>query len=689
MLLSPGTGAMRTWGVRIAALFFVFLFVAVFAPPEIRAEPEPAAAPAGPTPEISLAAPPDPSYLPELQARATALHLADTRFWHLLGHYQHNWFGGFSSQADGLPFFLASTGKTDPNAELLATLAAFFSSAILPPGNMTAQCTFPARFRWLKEQLAFDAKRLPEEPCARFTAWRAALDPQSVTFIFASFYFNNPASLFGHTLIRFDRQNRAESERLLDYAVNFAAIVPSEDSALTYAWRGVFGGYPGYFSLLPYYLKVREYGDLDSRDLWEYRLTLKPDQVDWMVRHAWEMGSTYFDYYFFSENCSYHLLDLLEVADPNLHLREQFPVWTLPTDTVRAVTDVPGLVQKVTYRPSRGSQMQQKLDQLTPAEQQMVVQTIASPAVEPGGFAALEPLRQALILDAAADWFQYKLGGDPNGDKILRAKLRDVLLRRSHIHVTYDADAFPPKSQPPETGHRSSRFSAELGEAATGNHTLDPDVNQAHRRADFVELGWLPGMHELLSDEHGYAPNTQIELGDTKVRYYPEYDKAVLERFALVDGISLFPLTTLIQQPSWKLHFAFERTHDGGCRDCVPFVANPGAGYTIDGQWGIHWVVYALAELDAQFDQAFTDGYRAGLAGHVGILADLSPIWRAHLEASRSNYTAGQTGWTSRVSLTQRITLGQNLELRVDGAYVESDRIAAYREIKAGLGWFY
>jgi hypothetical protein len=654
----------------------------------------PGATPAAESPGAPAAAParpqPDAGVLPLLQARAAELRLADTRFWHLLLHYEPNWFGGFTSQADGPGFFLAPRGQTDPSAELDATLAAFFSPAILEPGKMTAQCTFPARFRWLKEQLAFDPARLPEEECARFRAWQEALQPVSATFIFASFYFNNPASLFGHTLIRFDRKGRAESERLLDYAVNFAAIVPPDDNAITYAWKGLFGSYAGYFSLLPYYLKVREYSDLDSRDLWEYRLSLNADQLDWMVRHAWELGATYFDYYFFGENCSYHLLSLVEVADPRLRLRDRFPVWTLPTDTVRAIAEQPGLVSALAYRPSRGSQMEQKLAQLAPAERDMAVRFIARPAEEPAGFADLPPLSQALILDTASDYFQYKLGGDPEGDKELRAKLRSLLLRRSRLRATYDAEAFPPRSQPPESGHRSSRFSIALGETATGRAgTLDPSVDGGRRRAAFVELGWFMSFHDLLSDEHGYSPNTQILLGDLRARYYPERERAELERFAIVDGLSLFPLSPVLRQPSWKLHFAFERTHDRACRSCIPFVANPGIGLTLEGHALTRWIVYGLAEVDAQFDPAFLDGYRAGLAGRVGVLVDLTSRWRAHLEAAHSDYSAGQTGWTNRAALTQRITLDPNLELRVDGAYVESDRLSAYREFKAGVGWYF
>ena len=69
----------------------------------------------------------------------------------------------------------------------------------------------------------------------------------------------------------------------------------------------------------------------EHRDLWEYRLTLTPAELDRLVRHLWELLPTYYDYYFFDENCSYHLLALLEVARPGLRLTDRFHAWTIPS----------------------------------------------------------------------------------------------------------------------------------------------------------------------------------------------------------------------------------------------------------------------------------------------------------------------------------------------------------------------
>lgn len=85
----------------------------------------------------------------------------------------------------------------------------------------------------------------------------------------------------------------------------------------------------------PYYKLVRTYSDLESRDLWEYRLNLTPAQLQRLLEHAWELRDIHFDYYFFRENCALQqLLTLLETLIP-LMLSDRFTLWTLPADTLR------------------------------------------------------------------------------------------------------------------------------------------------------------------------------------------------------------------------------------------------------------------------------------------------------------------------------------------------------------------
>ena len=200
--------------------------------------------------------------------------------------------------------------------------------------------------------------------------WRAAIDANQLTLVFASAYVNNPGSMYGHTLLRVDAAAQDERTRLLAYAISFAAGT-DETNGFVYALKGLVGGYRGVFSMLPYYLKVREYSDLEHRDLWEYELDLNAAEIERVLAHAWELLPVYFDYFFFDENCAYHLLGLLQVARPDLELTAQFPLWALPVDSVRALTEHAGLVRKIVYRPSSSTLMAERLVRMPPQERRM------------------------------------------------------------------------------------------------------------------------------------------------------------------------------------------------------------------------------------------------------------------------------------------------------------------------------
>jgi hypothetical protein len=191
--------------------------------------------------------------LERLVSRAHELRLADEREWHLLLHYRANLFGGYTSEQDETGFFMALDGKTDPVAELDATLKQFFSTDLVGRSKQPAQCAFIARYHWLKERLGFSDAEVPPAKCERFDRWFAEFDTEAISLIFPSAFMNNPASMFGHTFLRLDQRGQTEQTRILAYTINFAAEVPGGRN-WDYAFKGIFGGYRGYFSTIPYYI---------------------------------------------------------------------------------------------------------------------------------------------------------------------------------------------------------------------------------------------------------------------------------------------------------------------------------------------------------------------------------------------------------------------------------------------------
>ena len=608
-------------------------------------------------PGQSVAEPAPQAYRYELIQQARLARLADEREWHLLLHYGANLFGGVTSEQDDEGFFMSLQGKHDPQAELDATIEHFFSADLVGRSKQPAQCAFIARYHWLKERLRFDDSRLAPVACDRFDRWRAELNPQGISLIFPAAFMNNPASMFGHTFLRIDQKGQTEQTRILAYTIDYAADVPP-DVGLEYAYKGIFGGYKGFFSTPPYYLKVQAYRDIENRDMWEYQLNLTPSQIDRLLMHAWEMGNAYFDYFFFKENCSYHILSLLEYANPDLHLREQFHFWTIPADTVRIIVAQPGMVGTTTYRPSRSTIIRRKRILLTPEERILSKQIMHSPEIaHDTSFAALPLLRRALVLDIASDYLRYKGESDNPEVKVYKERNRQVLTERSRLLVPSEEVEILPYTKQPDTGHRTSR--ATIG-AGWRNHDT------------FEEVSLRAAYHDLLDPEEGYTPNAQIEMLGLALRHYNRAEQTRLERATLLNILSLSPMDDLFHAPSWKVNIGMQTIRHNGCQLCSNGIASGGIGAAAESNLFKREVYFAFAEAEANYSKAYEKRHRIGGGGTVGMLADLTDRWKLMVSGSYLRYALGDKSDDIRWYAGSRYTLSQNWTFRLD--YNHRDR---------------
>ncbi len=610
-----------------------------------------------------------PDYLAELIEQARAKRLAERNEWHKLLHYKPNLVtGGVHSLADAARFFNAPDGKTDPQAELEATLASFFSDLPETDSQQNPQCQFIARYRWLKAELGFDADRLPERGCPRFEQWRAALNPHEITLIFPAAYLNNPASMYGHTLLRIDAADQDERTRLLAYAINYAANT-DETSGLVFAVKGLFGGYPGQFSIAPYYLKVQEYNDIENRDIWEYRLNFTPEEIERLLAHTWELGPIYFDYFFFDENCSYHLLALFEVARPGLELTERFRWWAIPSDTVRAVTEQPGLLKEAVFRPARATQIRHRLQYLNEPQRVLARELAESRAtVQDARLAALAPAAQAAVLELAHEYAAYlRVTGRVDAVAASR-QARELLLARSRVDAQAELPPVAPPAVRPDQGHHTARLALGIGR---------DDAR------DFLELRARPTYHDLLDPQSGYVRGAQIEFFELRARYYPRDDSARLESFYPLRIVSLSPRDDFFRSLSWSADIGWKRLRlaDGARPLALDANLASGPAWDVGAERGI---VYAFVQGTLQADRALEDGYAIGVGPALGVLWDLSANWRADLAARVQRFGGGEEHTLYEATLALRTTLTAQSAARLELGHTRDYDHGASR---AGVFW--
>ncbi|MBI4423004.1 MAG: DUF4105 domain-containing protein [Elusimicrobia bacterium] len=369
---------------------------------------------------------------------------------------------------------MVPAGRTDPLAELEATLAAY--SAPWPKDtNLHARCRFPARYLWLSRQLELPGYSEREGRCVRLERWAALDRLRSASLLLVSGYFGNPASTFGHALLRLNTHEEGEPESL-DVTVNFGALVPHREPMLRYVYRGLLGGYESGFSDRDFYREDLVYARTELRDLWDYELNLSKPQLRLLTFHLWEVIGRKFTYYFLTKNCGYRLAELMELATGESWLKEA-RVWYAPVEIFHRLRGLdrqrPGhLIRAVRFIPSSQRELRQQFASLTAPEQAAARVAIADgPANAPARLAALGEARRPVVTDALLAYYQYRLTAEGADPKPATTAAKEALLReRLRLPARADAGEFVPDKPSPAEGSAPRFAAAGLGVDAGGRH---------------------------------------------------------------------------------------------------------------------------------------------------------------------------------------------------------------------------
>lgn len=617
------------------------------------------------------AAPADTDYVAELVARSRAEDLGRDRQWLSLGYWQPDALGGGSTSLVANPaFFLAPGGRTDPSAELDATLAAFSAPAAADL-DQHPQCLKPARWRWLKQRLQIDPIRLPEQPCPRLQEWLAEVNPGRLTLIFPAAYLNNPSSMFGHTLIRIDPPPTYRSAPLTSRTIHFSADHRGEQGVM-FAVKGLTGYYQGYFSVLAYHEKVTQYSDIENRDIWEYELDFEREEIELILLSMWEMDLQPIDYYFFSTNCSFVLLSLLQVGRPDLKFTDAFPVYAIPVDTVRTVIDGTGLLRDAVFRPSQHTRIGNRWRQLDERARRLVV-SLANGKTTPDDaeLSALGATERARIIELAQAYLQYRLDVADIDRSEMAPRSLALLRVRAGITDAPPAEPDPAPDVRPDQGHRSARLAAGFG--MTGDRP-------------FAELALRPAYHDLLDPIGGYVPGAAIDFLDVHVRWYGD-PVPELETATLIGITSLIPRDALFSPLSWRARIGLDRFRDRAeAPGDLVFSAGGGAGPA----WalGSDARAYAFADAAILADRHWPGGRVFGVGPAAGLLWTPEPWWTIQPEASWSWLVEGGIGTGFSASLEQGFALARDLSLRLSVA-ARNDGDETYPEWSAMLAWYF
>ncbi|PKH87440.1 Lnb N-terminal periplasmic domain-containing protein [Colwellia sp. Bg11-28] len=579
------------------------------------------------------------------QPHKNITQLAKTEQWRALLHINlQTEADELESYVDDVSFFLAIDGAKNPENELLATIASLKKRDEI-------QCKFPARTLFLFNNVKGLREEVKPYVCQEYLDWRSTLKTTNVVLVFASAQLNSPSSMYGHTFLRFDPDNVEQNSTYLSYALNFGATVPEGEGGFLYAARGLTGGYPGYFAANPYFEKIKEYSRLENRDLWEYKLNLTQEEINTMLAHIWELQGISFEYYFFDENCSFRLLELLDVARPGLNLAKNFPVTAMPLDTVRVVQEA-NLITETNYRPSILTELKAQLAMLNTEENELALALSQEIEVlNSEEFIKLNKKQQQRIVDSAYRYLRYQ--NTFNGRPKETTRRSFLLLRRLNENRT---KLNIPIEQPhrPDLGHKTAMFGFSLGQ------NLDKS---------FAEIKYRGSYHDLLDPISGYYTGMSLNMVNAMVRVYEGGD-VKLEKAELLDIISLSARNDYFSPWSWKANISVEQQWT---KDKEVLVTQGSGGGGVSYQPLENSYVFLLATGRLEFNRKL-DTYAAVAPGlQLGFLY-YWPKTTLLVDAEHYQFLFDQTQ-RSRVSVEQSVGLGQNDSVRFSANFhrVESN----------------
>lgn len=548
------------------------------------------------------------------------------------------------SEIDDSRFFLSKNGKTNAKDELHATLESLLNEKRFD--NNSTACRFPARKSWLKDQL--NIKDFPQVTCTEYDKILDRLNPKSATLVFPSAHINSPASMFGHTFLRI---NSAYKSKLLSYAINYAANAnPDTENGVIFAIKGLFGGYYGKYSLLPYYEKLKEYRDTEQRDIWEYDLDLNEEEVLKMVKHMWELNGTHSNYYFFTENCSYNMLWFIEIARPSVHLREYFTYQVTPLETIHASLSE-NLIKEKYYRASKRTILL-KYESLLKAKNLSIPKKLVNSEISIDDIIqdnSISTQQKMYILESSIEFLEYSFSKNDMDKQLYLEQFHNITKARATLGKGKKLNISTPTN--PINSHRAVRAAAGFG-------------SRESQAINF--LGIRPAYHSLEDSNYGFLRGTEIEFMDVLLSYSDK--KMEVENATIISIVSLAQRSEFFDSFSWRTKFGWDKNY---IDDKSNFIATLGAGYS----WGNE-----LAFSYIMIDPLFYYGGKlvSGVGGSVGLVFDKYKYMSTNIEATARVYNTGDA--QNLIKLTQSFRLSQNIQLKFKYDYKERYKLDKERE---------
>jgi hypothetical protein len=487
--------------------------------------------------------------------KAHDLRLGEDHFWRSLLHFK-----GKSSQILGKDFFLSAQGRFDAQAELDATIDAYFTHKQRVEkeiGDKAIVCIFPARYMWLNQKLGLPNYQDAITICPALNDWARLNEIQSVSVLYVSGYLGNPASSFGHVLLNFKTENSDTLLGLSDTSISFGAIVPAHENMMLYILKGLFGGYYSTFSDKYFYAHDQVYSNKEFRDIWEYSLNLSEFDKKMLIYHIAELLTMRYRYFFLNANCAHRIAILLDIFIKESVYNHDYPIY-VPEELFHRLEDIDSkrqlhgeqkLIKKIKYIPSARRHLFYETHALS-KEELKVYSKIVSRHKEDFRLKLKEVNEKSRIkvLDALLAYQYYKLMASDEGKEDRNLKEYKDKILRERIMLPSEKEEPVPIPEVPSPKEVSPPSSFNISYVTGKGHKPFTMLGATVFRKESVGLNAL---------EYNELVALDMDIGFT-----PEHPNVFVDKFDFIriKDFKTFYIKEAQESPfSWRLRSGMDR----------------------------------------------------------------------------------------------------------------------------------
>ena len=471
------------------------------------------------------------------------------------------------------------------------------------PGNQFL-CNYPGRSLWLINKFDLPAKEINFNHCTDLLDWSNQFLDNDFNLAFASLDSSSPASIFGHTFLAL---HKANGSVLHGYAVNYAANFGHQQNSIAYLAYGVAGGYPGIITVTPLHEKIKEYTYENQRDIFLFKLSLDSRQKKQVIFTLWERKKAQFDYFFIDENCSYNIIKILQIVEPNIKAYTNLYNQVIPFETIKSVENAK-LISSTSVIYASDKKLKATAKNYSKSDQKLLRDLVTQKINFEDWIKTTDQLTEYFAL-RYVNWSIQKDTIDRKYGRELRAKLLQTNLKNEKYNPSRNYDSL--QNYNPDAllkAHPPNRTSLIVNNSNKFNQSVDLNLRWAY--------------HDLLDPVSPSLKKASVEAFSGTFRL--ENNNLKLEKLDLISVKSLPNYSLLFPEKSKNFRLSFERsdlTHNK-----LGLSTTWGRGLSIHANQDD--IIYALANLEMAISSNINNKIAVGYSGEVGLNQNLNEKYR-------------------------------------------------------------